>query len=131
MSQFIQVHTLTVYAPSNLNRDDTGRPKTAKFGGVERLRISSQALKRAIRTSEAFKARVKNHHGQRTQRLGEDLHQHLLSKGMSPDAAREGARTIAAVFGKIKPEGDKNPAHIEQLAFIAPEERAAALALAD
>jgi CRISPR system Cascade subunit CasC len=131
MTRFIQIHALTVYAPSNLNRDDTGRPKTAKFGGAERLRISSQALKRAIRTSEAFRGRVKANHGQRTQRLGEEVHQYLLSKGMAADAAREGARAIAAVFGKIKSEADKNPAYIEQLAFISPEERSAAFALAD
>lgn len=131
MTRFIQIHALTVHAPSNLNRDDTGRPKTAKFGGAERLRISSQALKRAIRTSEGFKTRVKAHHGQRTQRLGEEVHQYLLSKGVTPDAARNGARAIAAIFGKIKPEGDKNPAYIEQLAFISPEERNAAFALAD
>jgi len=30
MTKFLQLHALTVYAPSNLNRDDTGRPKTAK-----------------------------------------------------------------------------------------------------
>ncbi len=131
MTRFIQIHALTVYAPSNLNRDDTGRPKTAKFGGVERLRISSQALKRAIRASEAFKARVQAHHGQRTQRLGEEVHRYLLSKGVAADTAREGARAIAAVFGKIKPETDKNPAYIEQLAFISPEERSAAFTLAD
>ncbi|SKC34200.1 CRISPR system Cascade subunit CasC [Photobacterium piscicola] len=46
MSQFIQLHTLTSYAPSNLNRDDLGRPKTAKMGGFERLRVSSQSQKR-------------------------------------------------------------------------------------
>lgn len=131
MTQFIQIHALTVYAPSNLNRDDTGRPKTAKFGGVERLRISSQALKRAIRTSDAFKTRVGSHHGERTQRLGEDIRAHLITKGLSPEKAVEGARTIAAVFGKIKDAKDKNPVYIEQLAFVSPEERAAALALAD
>jgi CRISPR system Cascade subunit CasC len=131
MSRFIQIHALTVYAPSNLNRDDTGRPKTAKFGGAERLRISSQALKRAIRTSEAFRARVAAQHGERTQRLGEEVHQHLVSKGLPADKAKEGARAIAAVFGKIKPENDKNPAYIEQLAFVSPEERQAAFVLAD
>jgi CRISPR system Cascade subunit CasC len=131
MTRFIQIHALTVYAPSNLNRDDTGRPKTAKFGGAERLRISSQALKRAIRTSEAFKARVKAHHGQRTQRLGEELHAHLVSKGLPANKAKEGARAIAAIFGKIRPENDKNPAYIEQLAFVSPEERKSAFALAD
>jgi CRISPR system Cascade subunit CasC len=131
MTRFIQIHALTVYAPSNLNRDDTGRPKTAKFGGFERLRISSQALKRAIRSSETFGAKVKANHGQRTQRLGEEVHKYLISKGLPTDKAKEGARAIAAVFGKIKPENDKNPAYIEQLAFVSPEERQAAFALAD
>ncbi len=131
MSRFIQLHALTVYAPSNLNRDDTGRPKTAKFGGAERLRVSSQALKRAIRTSEAFKVRLKDHRGERTQRLGEDIRAHLQAKSLTPEAALEGARKIAEVFGKLKDAKDKNPTYIEQLAFVAPEERAAALALAD
>lgn len=47
----VELHLLTSHAPSNLNRDDMGRPKTALFGGVERARISSQAQKRAIRKS--------------------------------------------------------------------------------
>lgn len=47
----IELHLLTPHAPANLNRDDFGRPKTAYFGGTERGRISSQALKRAIRKS--------------------------------------------------------------------------------
>ncbi len=33
MSRFIQIHLLTAYPPANLNRDDQGRPKTAKMGG--------------------------------------------------------------------------------------------------
>ena len=48
MSQFIQLHLLTSYPPSNLNRDDLGRPKTAKMGGFERLRVSSQSLKMIV-----------------------------------------------------------------------------------
>jgi CRISPR system Cascade subunit CasC len=130
MARFIQIHALTVYAPSNLNRDDTGRPKTARFGG-ERLRISSQALKRAIRTSEAFRARVSGQHGQRTQRLGEEIRDYLVGKGMPAEAATKGARQIAGIFGKLKPEADKNPTHIEQLAFIGPAERKTAFELAD
>ena len=50
MSRFVQLHVLTSYPPSNLNRDDTGRPKTAEMGNVNRLRISSQSQKRAWRT---------------------------------------------------------------------------------
>jgi CRISPR system Cascade subunit CasC len=131
MARFIQLHALTIYAPSNLNRDDTGRPKTARFGGVERLRISSQALKRAIRTSDGFKDRLTQHRGTRTQRLGETIQQHLVAKGQTPDAALEIARKIAEVFGKLKDPKDANPTHIEQLAFISPEEQAQAIALAD
>lgn len=131
MSRFIQIHALTIYAPSNLNRDDTGRPKTAKFGGAERLRISSQALKRAIRTSEAFRTRLAGHHGERTQRLGADICAHLVTKGLSAEAALEIARKIAEVFGKLKIATDANPAYIEQLAFVSPEERKAVFDLAD
>lgn len=131
MARFIQLHALTIYAPSNLNRDDTGRPKTANFGGANRLRISSQALKRAIRTSDAFKARLKDHRGERTQRLGEDIRKHLSEKNVSPEKALEAARAVAGIFGKIKDAKDKNPTFIEQLAFVSPEERKAALELSD
>ncbi|MCQ4159228.1 type I-E CRISPR-associated protein Cas7/Cse4/CasC [Roseomonas sp. GC11] len=127
MSRFIQLHLLTFFPPANLNRDDTGRPKTAVVGGVTRLRLSSQALKRAWRTSPVFAAALAGHMGQRTQRFGEEILHHLLANGMAEDKALATAREIAGVFGKIKSEG----AQIEQLAFIAPEEKAAALALAD
>ena len=54
----VELHLLTSHAPSNLNRDDFGRPKTALFGGTERGRISSQALKRAIRKSPYLEERL-------------------------------------------------------------------------
>jgi CRISPR system Cascade subunit CasC len=52
----IEVHMLQNHAPSNLNRDDTGSPKEAVFGGYKRARISSQCLKRSIRRSDIFQA---------------------------------------------------------------------------
>ena len=58
MADFLQLHLLTAYGPSNLNRDDTGRPKSVVFGGEPRLRISSQSLKRAWRTSEVFASKL-------------------------------------------------------------------------
>ena len=61
MSRFVQLHLLTSYPPANLNRDDLGRPKTAVVGGTERLRISSQSLKRAWRTSEVFESALAGH----------------------------------------------------------------------
>ena len=45
----IEIHMIQNHAPSNLNRDDLGAPKTCYFGGVLRSRISSQCLKRSIR----------------------------------------------------------------------------------
>ncbi|MEU1126068.1 type I-E CRISPR-associated protein Cas7/Cse4/CasC [Streptomyces sp. NPDC005899] len=47
---FLDVHALQTVPPSNLNRDDTGAPKSAVYGGVPRARVSSQAWKRAART---------------------------------------------------------------------------------
>lgn len=46
---FVELHILQHFAPSNLNRDDTGAPKDCLFGGVRRARISSQCIKRSIR----------------------------------------------------------------------------------
>jgi CRISPR system Cascade subunit CasC len=141
MSRFIQLHVLTFYPPSNLNRDDTGRPKTAVMGGVERLRVSSQALKRAIRKSDIFMNALAGHLGERTQRFGEELEKHLLSKGAAPEQANSIAREIAQIFGKVdaaseKPTKKKQQERFlsprtAQLTFIGPEERAAALALAE
>lgn len=131
MSRFLQLHLLTFYPPSNLNRDDTGRPKTAVIGGATRLRVSSQALKRSWRTSDGFRSALEGHLATRTQRLGEEVLAHLRGKGMDEAQALATARAVAAVFGKPKPEKDPNPARTEQLAFVSPEERAAALALAD
>lgn len=51
---FIELHILQNFAPSNLNRDDTGNPKDTDFGGVRRARISSQCIKRAIRREPIF-----------------------------------------------------------------------------
>ncbi|MGH7117619.1 MAG: type I-E CRISPR-associated protein Cas7/Cse4/CasC, partial [Acetobacteraceae bacterium] len=123
MSRFLQLHFLTFYPPSNLNRDDTGRPKTATVGGAQRLRISSQSLKRAWRTSTVFAERLGAHRGERTQRLGEEIERHLRDRNIAADRALAIARTIARHFGKLKPENDKAPARTEQLAFIGPEER--------
>ena len=53
MSIFIDFHVLQTVPPSCVNRDDTGSPKTAVYGGTVRARVSSQAWKHAMR--EKFK----------------------------------------------------------------------------
>lgn len=49
---FVNFHVLISHSPSCLNRDDMNMQKTAVFGGVNRVRISSQSLKRSMRTSD-------------------------------------------------------------------------------
>ena len=128
MTQFIQLHLLTAYPPSNLNRDDLGRPKTAIVGGTERLRISSQSLKRAWRTSDLLESALGEHKGIRTKRLGVEVFKQLVEKGVAERQATEWASSIARVFGKVKTE---HPLEIEQLAHISPVEREAVHVLAD
>ena len=121
MSRFYQIHMLTPYPPSNLNRDDSGRPKTAIVGGTTRLRISSQSLKRAWRTSDVFSAAVAEAKGVRTKRIGEGVFEKLRDADIADKEAREWARSITAVFGKATEDGLQT----EQLAHIAPEEQQA------
>lgn len=58
MHNYINFHVLITHSPSCLNRDDMNMQKSATFGGVRRVRISSQSLKRAIRTSDAYRMRL-------------------------------------------------------------------------
>ena len=50
MSTYIDVHIVQNIPPSCVNRDDTGSPKSAMYGGVKRLRVSSQAWKHVTRS---------------------------------------------------------------------------------
>jgi len=151
MSQFIQLHLLTSYPPSNLNRDDLGRPKTAIMGGANRLRVSSQSLKRAWRTSDIFTDALGEYRGTRTKRLGIEIYEALLGKDVKPKNAAVWAKAIAGVFGKLKTLNKKEeaklakddtaekekkaltekPFEIEQLAHVSVEERGAVSALID
>ena len=133
MSRFLQLHVLTAYPPSNPNRDDLGRPKTAVIGGQVRQRISSQAIKRALRTSDAFQTALAGHLGSRTQRLGEIVLDHLADKSVAEDRAAEIAKDVAAIFGKIEGKGatPREKVRSSQLAFVSPDERALALDLAE
>lgn len=78
---FLEIHLLQNFAPSNLNRDDTGNPKDAEFGGVRRARISSQCFKRAIREEPVFAETTKVDQGMRTRRAVSLLKKPLLGKG--------------------------------------------------
>ena len=72
---FVNFHILVSHSPSNLNRDDMGMQKTAVFGGVKRVRISSQSLKRAIRKSDYYKS-----HFEKEGELSESIRTRELKK---------------------------------------------------
>lgn len=55
---FLNFHVLISHSPSCLNRDDMNMQKTAVFGGVKRVRISSQSLKRAMRKADYYAAKL-------------------------------------------------------------------------
>jgi CRISPR system Cascade subunit CasC len=151
MSDFIQLHLLTSYPPANLNRDDLGRPKTAIMGNDIRLRISSQSLKRAWRTSDVMESALKGHQGVRTKLLGVEIYKAIKNGGIKDKAAQDWAQKIAAVFGKLESSDKKaeegeaadivladgssvskalaKSLSIRQLAHLSPEERAAVDAL--
>lgn len=126
MSRFVQLHLLTSYPPSNLNRDDLGRPKTAMMGGEPRLRVSSQSLKRAWRTSDVFADSLKGHIGIRTKEMGVEIFKQFREKGIAKKEAMDWAKGIAEQFGKLKKASkdiEMQELEIEQLAHFSPEEQ--------
>ncbi len=119
MNRFIQLHLLTSYPPSNLNRDDLGRPKTAIMGGVNRLRISSQSLKRAWRTSDSFKEKLSNHIGTRTKEIGVEVYKKLLKGGIKETNARTWAAKIVSSFsGEMETDDKKKPLEKEEIKIL-------------
>ena len=117
---YVQLHWLTPYGPSNLNRDDTGRPKRAHLGGVPRLRISSQSIKRGWRDrwlkEEPFDGRL----GTRTQYLPSKVRDRLKQRGLDEAVAAEIAEGVTFPLGKHKeaPEGPVQAA----LIYLTPDE---------
>lgn len=91
---FLDVHIIQTLPPSNLNRDDTGSPKSARFGGVRRARVSSQAWKRATRTHFSSYLPVEDI-GVRTRRIKGLLIEKLLNR--YPEYETEIPRIVSAV----------------------------------
>ncbi len=84
----IELHILQNFAPSNLNRDDTGAPKDCELGGHRRARISSQCQKRAVR--EAFRLDgllAPEELGTRTKRLVHEVAAKLEARGVAREMA--------------------------------------------
>lgn len=113
--RFLQIHTLTSYPASLLNRDDVGFAKRIAFGGTERTRISSQCLKRHWRTADDENALDRIRAGDagvtmsiRSRRTFEQhLRDPLVAGGVGKDIAEALSRKVLET---LLPEGKKRRA---------------------
>ena len=120
---FVEIHLLQSFAPSNLNRDDTGSPKDCQFGGVRRARISSQCLKRSIRTAPVFARTTQVPTAKRTKRIIGKLVERLAARGRDAEASTKAVSAlIPAYLSKLD---SKNPELTAVLLHISEEELAA------
>lgn len=89
---YIDFHVIQTVPPSCVNRDDTGSPKTALYGGVRRARVSSQSWKRAMR--EVFRDNFAEADlGLRTKRIVELVAEEIIA--LNPGKTKDDAMVLA------------------------------------
>jgi CRISPR system Cascade subunit CasC len=114
---FVELHILQNFAPSNLNRDDTNAPKDCEFGGYRRARISSQALKRAMRRAFAeYDLLPAEYRAARTKKLAGTLADRLAKRGR--DAAQATTVAEAAIQGMGLKFDDKSSAEDKRTEYL-------------
>ena len=125
MKTLIEIHALQNFAPSNLNRDDTGAPKDALFGGTRRARVSSQCSKRAVR--EYFKEQNKAWVANRTKRIVDDLKKRVGPKltdqnGFSEENLLKAIEVAVSSLGSNKKVKVDKERKTDVLLFLSPKE---------
>ena len=113
---YVDVHVLQTLPPSCVNRDDTGSPKTAIYGGTVRARVSSQSWKHAMR--EKFKEIYKAEDiGIRTKRVPELVAKEIMKQ--HPDISENEAKKKAkAILKKAKLDAKETDDKLDTLFFI-------------
>lgn len=109
---FLQIHTLTSYAAALLNRDDAGLAKRIPFGNAERMRVSSQCLKKHWRDDLHRSLALPG--GIRSRMFFE---REVLRRVLATGVAEEQARTLVEALLKRLVQGgqDKeNPLRLNQ-----------------
>ncbi len=117
---YINLNVLQTVPSSNINRDDTGAPKTALYGGVTRARVSSQSWKHAIRTS--FKAENVNI-GTRTKKAVKLLADKMVAIDSSlneESAIKRAAEVFKTVGIKIHKDGETGALLTGALLLVSP-----------
>lgn len=101
----LELHIIQNFAPSNLNRSDTGAPKDCTFGGFRRARISSQCLKRAIRLDSSFQQVLAECGGSvRTRQLVVEIAKRIASHGITLEHATKVVSEVFKEGGIERPE---------------------------
>ena len=135
MSTYVDIHIIQSLPPSCVNRDDSGSPKSAVYGGVRRLRVSSQSWKRATRLYFNDLLDAKDV-GVRTKRVVEVLAERITEDApeLADAAAGLAEKVFAAARIKLAPPRGKKDAPQESgyLLFLSTSqiERLAGLAIA-
>ena len=108
MTHYLELHLLQNFAPSNLNRDDTGSPKDCEFGGARRARISSQCLKRAMRQTPAFATATGVEPALRTKRVKQQIAARLPDEvTMDEQAEAVLDEVVKALLSKLDKDGQR------------------------
>ena len=116
---FVDLHIIQSFAPSNLNRDDTGAPKDCLFGNERRARISSQCVKRAIRQElKSDTALASQPTGERTRLLLAQVTDALIARGRPADSTRPVVETALSAL-KL---GTDEDGRSEYLLFLGSDE---------
>ncbi len=119
--RYVDVHVLQNVPPSCVNRDDTGSPKTAVYGGTTRARVSSQAWKMAVR--KLFMEHMAAEDvGVRTKYLHDMLAAAIaaLDPNANADDLAEEKLVAAGIKLKAKDNSKKIPKITDALFFISP-----------
>lgn len=117
-----EIHMLKNYPSTNLNRDDTGTPKTCVFGGVARGRISSQCLKHSWRTFPVFKELVgASNLGVRTREMPGLVARALLARNYEEKQFQPFLSPMTGIANKDGEE-NKDGLRTAQVIFYAPED---------
>ena len=126
---YVDIHVLQNVPPSCVNRDDTGSPKTAVYGGTTRARVSSQAWKRAVRRT-FMEQMAESDVGIRTKYVLDLLVEEIRS--LAPDAKAEKLAEEALKEAKITAKAKKagEPVVTDALFFISPAQLKALAKLA-
>ncbi len=103
----LELHLIQNFAPSNLNRSDTGAPKDCIFGGSRRARISSQCFKRAMREYFKDNFAAQNNLAERSTRLVEELASQMENAGKNKEDAKRVVEAALAGVGLKMSSKDK------------------------